>query len=78
MAHQCILSVVQLHATKTLQRDKTQGGRSQLCAHNGDILKLDRECDQHVHVCGVYVWLRTTLLAAPLPLWQPGLGEALM
>ena len=32
---------------------KRQGGRSQLCAHNGVILETDGECDQHVHVCGV-------------------------
>lgn len=56
---------------------KRQGGGSQLHGHNGDILETDGECDQHVHVwcvC-VCVWLWKTLLAAPLPLCQAGLGR---
>lgn len=34
---------------------KRQGGGSQLCTHNGDILETAGECDQHVHVCGASV-----------------------
>lgn len=70
-------SVIQTHGTKTLQRDEMQkGGRSIMETY---WIRMENVISIFMYVAPVRlcvcVWLRTTLLPAPSPLWQPGLGR---